>query len=71
MRRLTSASGTFGANQSQTSYSYVYNAIGNITSKCGAVFDYNHARHPSAISKNLATGKEYTYDANGNMLTSN
>jgi len=49
--------------------SYIYNAIGTLSDKCRAVFEYNHALHPSAVSKNLATGKEYTYDENGNMLT--
>ena len=52
LNRFTYASGTFGANQSQTSCGYGYNSIGNITSKCGAVFEYNHLMHPSAVSKN-------------------
>src|ERR1044071_2163711 len=34
-----------------------------------AVFTYGDAMHPSAVTFNPATGKNYTYDANGNMLT--
>jgi len=30
---------------------------------------YGDAMHPSAVTFNPATGKSYTYDANGNMLT--
>ncbi len=67
--RLVAASGTFGTNQSLQTCTYAYNAIGNILDKCGAVFSYGDAMHPSAVTFNPATGKSYTYDANGNMLT--
>jgi len=69
LNRLVTASGTFGANQSQANCTYVYNAIGDITNKCGTVFTYGDAMHPSAVTFNPATGRNYTYDANGNMLT--
>ena len=36
-------SGTFGANQSGSSCTHEYNSIGNLTKKCDAVFEYNHA----------------------------
>ena len=43
---------------------YVYSPIGNIDNKCGVVFTYGDAMHPSAVTFNPATGKTYTYDAN-------
>ena len=69
LNRLTSGSGTFGTNQAQQNCAYAYNAIGDITNKCGAVFSYGDVMHPSAVTFNPTTGKSYTYDANGNMLT--
>jgi len=48
LNRLISASGTFGVNQSQTSCTYAYNAIGNITNKRGAVFSYSDSMNPCA-----------------------
>jgi len=69
LNRMITASGTFGANQSQANCTYVYNAIGDITNKCGTTFTYGDVMHPSAVTFNPATGKNYTYDANGNMLT--
>jgi uncharacterized protein RhaS with RHS repeats len=70
LNRLINAAGTFGANQVQTACIYGYNAIGNLTDKCGAALSYNDAMHPSAVTHNPLTGKNYAYDANGNMLTS-
>ena len=68
LNRLATASGTFGTNQSQQNCTYGYNAIGNFLDKCGAVLSYNDPMHPSAVTNNSATGKNYTYnDANGNM----
>jgi len=71
LNRLETASGTFGSNQSQQDCTganrYIYNAIGNITGKCGAALDYNDPLHPSAVTFNSSTGRNYTYDANGNM----
>ena len=64
---MTYASGTFGPGQSQANCSYTYNAIGNLTNKCGALLIYGDAMHPSAVTHNSATGKNYTYDPNGNM----
>ncbi|MDZ4345213.1 MAG: RHS repeat-associated core domain-containing protein [Candidatus Binatia bacterium] len=73
LNRLETASGTFGPNQSQQNCSganrYIYNPIGNLVSKCGAVFSYGDSLHPSAVTFNPATARNYTYDANGNMLT--
>jgi|GEM_PF-3200168 len=69
LNRLITASGPFGPNQAQQNCSYGYNAIGNITDKCGATLSYSDAMHPSAVTNNSATGKDYTYDQNGNMLT--
>jgi RHS repeat-associated protein len=72
LNRLETASGMFSAGQSQQNCSganrYIYNAIGNLTGKCGAVLTYGDAMHPSAVTNNSATDKNYTYDANGNML---
>jgi uncharacterized protein RhaS with RHS repeats len=38
-----------------------------MTNKCGAALEYNYSMHPSAVSRNVATGKTYEYDDNGNM----
>lgn len=35
--------------------------------KCGATLSYSASVRPSAVTHNSATGKSYTYDANGNM----
>ena len=40
---VTYTSGTLGANGRRSSCTYVYNSIGNLANKCGAVFEYNHA----------------------------
>jgi RHS repeat-associated protein len=69
LNRLITGSGNFGPNQSPQSCTYEYNAIGDITNKCGTMFTYGDSMHPSAVTYNPATGKSYTYDANGNMLT--
>ncbi|HUF42662.1 MAG TPA: hypothetical protein VMR20_11935 [Verrucomicrobiae bacterium] len=66
---LINAAGTLGANQAQTGCIYGYNAIGDIANKCGTLFSYGNAMHPSAVTHNPLTGKNYTYDGNGNMLT--
>lgn len=68
LNRLLTASGTFGSGQSQQNCTYGYNAIGNIVNKCGVTYSYNDAMHPSAVTS-ISSGKSYTYDANGNMLT--
>jgi RHS repeat-associated protein len=69
LNRLINAAGTFGPNQSQTACIYGYSAIGDITNKCGTLFTYGDSMHPSAVTHNPLTGKNYTYDQNGNMLT--
>ena len=69
LNRLTSASGTFGANQSQANRTYGYNSIGNLTDKCGSVLSYGDGNHPSAVTNHAGLSKNYTYDANGNMLS--
>ena len=65
LNRMTSASGTFGANQQQASCDYTYNAIGNILNKCGVGYSYNDAMHPSFVTSR-SDGKTYTADINGN-----
>jgi hypothetical protein len=60
--------GYFGQNQAFTSQDYVYNSIGNILQKGNVTFTYGNAMHPSAVTA-ISTGKTYSYDANGNMLT--
>ncbi len=65
---MISGSGTFGTNQSQQNCTYTYNAIGNLTDKCGAVLSYSDANHPSAVTNHSGLSKNYSYDANGNML---
>jgi RHS repeat-associated protein len=72
LSRLTYAEGAFGANQSLTSCTYQYNAIGNITNKCGVTFEYNDPMHPSAVTRTrvgINILKDYHYDNNGNMDT--
>jgi RHS repeat-associated protein len=69
INRLTNASGAFGgANQSQTTCAYSFNAIGNILNKCGVSYSYNDLNHPSFVT-NTSDGKTYTADINGNTLT--
>ena len=62
LNRLTSAS----ASGLLPTYSdtYVYNAIGNITSFDGVVYSYSSV-HKHAVAS--ANGVSYSYDANGNM----
>lgn len=64
LNRLQTASGTLGSGQPFQNCTYVYRAIGNIDNKCGVTFTYGDAMHPSAVTFNPATGKNYTYDAN-------
>ena len=63
LNRLQTASGTFGSGQPFQNCTYVYSPIGNIDNKCGVTFTYGDAMHPSAVTVNPATGKNYTYDA--------
>jgi RHS repeat-associated protein len=66
LNRLTSGSGTFGGtNQSQTSCSYAYDAIGNLLNKCGVAYSYTDPMHPSFVTAR-DDGKSYTADINGN-----
>lgn len=58
--RLTSASGAYG------SFSYSYNAIGNITYKEERGYSYLSAK-PHAVTS-LSDGTSFSYDANGNMI---
>jgi RHS repeat-associated protein len=76
LNRLETATGTFGSGQAQQNCTganrYIYNAIGNLTGKCGYTLEYNDAAHPSAVTAlklGTTTIKSYTYDANGNMQT--
>jgi RHS repeat-associated protein len=67
LNRSITGSGTFGPNQSTQNCTYEYDSIGNMTNKCGAALEYNYSGHPSAVSRNVATGKTYEYDDNGSM----
>ena len=67
LNRLTSASGTFGANQAQTSCSYGFDAIGNILNKCGVSYFYSDGTHPSFVTS-TSDGRSYAADPNGNTL---
>ena len=66
---MITGAGTFGAGQSQQNCSYTYNAIGNLTDKCGSTLSYGDSMHPSAVTNHAGLSKNYAYDANGNMLT--
>jgi len=68
LNRLTYAEGPFGANQAVTSCSYQYSPIGN-PDKYSYTFSYGDAMHPSAVTYNPATSKNYSYDTDGNMMT--
>jgi len=68
LNRLTYAEGTFGAGQAFTSCTYQYSPIGN-PDKCSYTFSYGDAMHPSAVTYNPATSKNYSYDTDGNMMT--
>jgi len=48
------------------SEAYLYDRIGNITSKGGVTYTY--AAHPYGVHLD-SNGLTYTYDANGNMIT--
>jgi YD repeat-containing protein len=67
LNRSVTGSGTFGPSQAWQDCIYEYDSIGNMTNKCGASLEYNYPMHPSAVSRNVATGKTYEYDDNGNM----
>ena len=58
--RLTGVSGPY-------TESYGYNQIGNLTSKNGASYTYGDSSHKHAVTQ-VGT-INYTYDANGNMLS--
>ncbi|MBI4528352.1 MAG: hypothetical protein HY695_31545, partial [Deltaproteobacteria bacterium] len=64
LNRLASASGGFPGSPCNN---YGYNAIGNITDKCGIAFQYADPVHPSAVTSQ--NGKSYTYYPDGNMWT--
>jgi RHS repeat-associated protein len=71
LKRLTSASGTFGPAgpgglPTAASQTYQFDAIGNITQASGVVYSYSDPLHPSAVTA-LSIGSTFTYDANGNM----
>ena len=72
LNRLTSASGTFGPLSgglpTSVTYTYVYNAIGDILTSEGLTYAYSDPLHASAVTS-LAPGGAYTYDNNGNMIT--
>jgi RHS repeat-associated protein len=68
LNRLETAYGYFGTNQAIKDCTYTYSSIGNITNKCGVTFQYTDSLHPTAVTS-ISTGKSYTYDNNGNMLT--
>ncbi|MBI2528478.1 MAG: hypothetical protein HYV93_21155 [Candidatus Rokubacteria bacterium] len=72
LNRLISASGPFGAPAggipTQTSETYLYDAIGNILQKAGIGYTYADPSHRAAVTF-TSDGRAYTYDANGNMLS--
>jgi RHS repeat-associated protein len=68
LNRLTYAEGPFGANQALISCAYQYSPIGN-PSKCSYTFSYGDPMHPSAVTYNPATSKNYSYDTDGNMTS--
>jgi putative transposase len=47
---LGDAAGTFGPGQSQTGCIYGFNAIGDITNKCGTLFSYGSYRATAGLS---------------------
>jgi RHS repeat-associated protein len=75
LNRLSYAQGTFGVNQAIKTCDVAvntlnYNAIGNITNKCGLSYTYAtpSGLRPSAVTQTTGTGgKTYNYDSNGNM----
>jgi len=68
LNRLATAYGYFGTAQDEKFCTYNYNSIGNIMNKCGVTFTYGDPMHPSAVTA-ISSGKTYSYDPNGNMLT--
>ena len=62
--RLTSASTSAVGQQVNTSRSYSYDAIGNITNMAGSAYSYG-ATQPHAVT--AAHGNSYGYDSNGNQ----
>ncbi|MFT7680813.1 MAG: RHS repeat-associated protein [Moritella dasanensis] len=64
--------GTFGKHEDNPLfnkvYSVAYNKAGNITSKTGVgSYEYKDQNHAHAVTK--AGNRQYSYDANGNMLS--
>ena len=72
LNRLIEASGTFGGGvgiaQEAVTETYEYDDIGNFLVKAGVSYLYEDINHPSRVTS-TTNGKNYTYDANGNMLT--
>lgn len=72
LNRLISASGPFGTSSggvpTQTSETYLYDAIGNILQKAGIGYTYADPSHRAAVTS-TSDGRAYAYDANGNMLS--
>ena len=58
--RLTSASYTYNAS----SYTYAYDALGNMTGKEGTTYTYGNAAKPHQVT--VAGGVALSYDSNGN-----
>lgn len=71
LNRLATASGAFGplvgGVPSAASCSYIYDAIGNISNKCGIDYTYD-SNHPSFVLS-TSDGNSYTPDANGNTAS--
>ncbi|MBI4528350.1 MAG: RHS repeat protein [Deltaproteobacteria bacterium] len=55
LNRLASASGGFPGSPCNN---YGYNAIGNITDKCGIAFQYTIHRSPASVRRHLSERKE-------------
>jgi RHS repeat-associated protein len=64
--RLISAQATGGSYGIYGPESYVYNTIGNLTSKAGVSYGYNDGAHKHAVT-HLNGVQKYWYDADGNQ----
>ena len=66
--RLTRAALTASGGAVLEDIVYAYDAIGNLRNKGGIVYAYDDPQHVHAVSS-TSDGRNYTYDANGNLLS--
>ena len=69
LNRLIQAAHTPSGGGGATTYTYAYNAIGNITSANGAIYTYSGTGKTNPHAVTSIGFDTYTYDDNGNIAT--